>query len=502
MLAAHACWLFMRDKDAVNRFYGPQTLDEEIAAETGGVGAPEQGGAVINAAEIFIGFSLMLALMFLGLHVATAMFVTAILGAALYLGAPAVYQFGRQLWAATEDYVLLSIPLYILLGEILVRGGATDKMYQSLADWLNPLPGGLLHTNIGASALFSAVSGSSVATAATISTIALPAFKTRKYDQRLVLGSIAAGASLGNLIPPGIAFLVYGAMTNTSAGRLYAAGVIPGAIMMLLFMATIVLIALLRPNLMGAPEPAAPMRERLGRLVHLGAPLVVFIVVMGSIYTGWATVTESAALGVMVVLPIAWLYGKLSVRMLHECFRATMRLTAMSMLILAVAFYLNFVLGLLGVTQSLAVAGAGDRRVAHAAPLGAGDLLPRARDLLRDPADAGRHGADPFPVRRRGRHRSGVLRRVHRADVRDLADQPADRHDALRDPGRARRRLDQRGLPGHPAVLPQHDRHDGDPHPLPRDRAVAAAALVRMTPPDTQGNLARITVPIPPRRSM
>lgn len=309
---------------------------------------------MINAAEIFIGFSLMLALMFLGLHVATAMFVTAILGAALYLGAPAVYQFGGQLWAATEDYVLLSIPLYILLGEILVRGGATDKMYQSLADWLNPLPGGLLHTNIGASALFSAVSGSSVATAATISTIALPAFKTRKYDQRMVLGSIAAGASLGNLIPPGIAFLVYGAMTNTSAGRLYAAGVIPGAIMVLLFMATIVLIAFLRPNLMGAPEPAAPMRERLGRLVHLGAPLVVFVVVMGSIYTGWATVTESAALGVMVVLPIAWLYGNLSVKMLHECFRATMRLTAMSILILAVAFYLNFVLGLLGVTQSLA----------------------------------------------------------------------------------------------------------------------------------------------------
>jgi C4-dicarboxylate transporter, DctM subunit len=125
--------------------------------------------------------------------------------------------------------VLLSIPLYILLGEILVRGGATDRMYHSLADWLNPLPGGLLHTNIGASALFSAVSGSSVATAATISTIALPAFKHRGYDQRLVLGSIAAGASLGNLIPPGIAFLVYGAMTNTSAGRLYAAGCCPAS---------------------------------------------------------------------------------------------------------------------------------------------------------------------------------------------------------------------------------------------------------------------------------
>jgi C4-dicarboxylate transporter DctM subunit len=308
---------------------------------------------VISPLEIGIGFVLMMVLMFMGLHVATTMFATAILGGVLYLGMPAVLAVGGQFWAANEDYVLLSIPLYILLGEILVRGGATGKMYQSLADWLTFLPGGLLHTNIGASALFSAVSGSSVATAATISTVALPAFKTRKYDQRMVLGSIAAGASLGNLIPPGIAFLIYGAMTNTSAGRLYAAGVMPGIIMTALFMLTIVVIARLRPDLMGVENASAPMVEKLGRLKHLLAPLVVFTVVMGCIYTGWATVTESAALGVVVVLPIAWAYGHLSVKMLHEAFRATLRLTAMSLLILTAAFYLNFVLGLLGVTQTI-----------------------------------------------------------------------------------------------------------------------------------------------------
>ncbi len=308
---------------------------------------------MIGATEITVGFGIMLVLMFTGLHVATTMFLTAILGGVMYLGTPAVLAVGNQFWAANEDYVLLSIPLYILLGEILVRSGATNKMYQSLADWLNFLPGGLLHTNIGASALFSAVSGSSVATAATISTVALPAFKTRKYDQRMVLGSIAAGASLGNLIPPGIAFLVYGAMTNTSAGRLYAAGVVPGIIMTLLFMACIIVIALLRPNLMGSREATAPLSEKLGRLKHLLGPVIVFTVVMGCIYTGWATVTESAALGVVTVLPIAWAYGGLSVRLLHESFRATLRLTAMSLLILTAAFYLNFVLGLLGVTQTV-----------------------------------------------------------------------------------------------------------------------------------------------------
>jgi C4-dicarboxylate transporter DctM subunit len=289
----------------------------------------------------------------LGLHVAVAMFLVALLGATLYLGPPLVAAFGTQLWGAMEDYVLLSIPLYILLGEILVRSGSTDRLYRSLADWLNFLPGGLLHTNIGASAVFSAVSGSSVATAATISTVALPSFRKRRYDTRLVLGSIAAGASLGNLIPPGIALIVYGAMTNTSVGQLYAAAVVPGIVMTVLFMGTIILIALVRPDLVRQKEVADPLRERLKRLVDLLPPFVIFGIIMGSIYTGWATVTESAALAVVVALPIAAFYGRLSIRMLHDCFVATANLTAMSMLILAVAFYLNFVMGLLGVTPAL-----------------------------------------------------------------------------------------------------------------------------------------------------
>ena len=309
---------------------------------------------MIGPMEVLVGLALMLGLMFIGLHVGTAMFAVGLIGATIYFGAPAINAVGEQLWGASEDYLLLSIPLYILMGELLVRAGTTDKMYISLSDWLNRLPGGLLHTNIGASAMFSAVSGSSVATAATISTVALPTFRHRKYDQRLVLGSIAAGASLGNLIPPGIAFIIYGAMTNTSAARLYVAGVIPGAIMTVLFIATILSIALWKPQLAGGRERSVPLRQRLVRSVHLLGPLVVFGVVMGSIYTGWATVTESAALGVIVVLPIVALYGKLSIALLHDCFRSTLRLTAMTTLILIGALYLNFVLAMLGVPQALA----------------------------------------------------------------------------------------------------------------------------------------------------
>jgi tripartite ATP-independent transporter DctM subunit len=309
---------------------------------------------MIGVTEAGLGFLLMVGLLFLGLHVATSMFAVAILGAVLYLSPALVNAVGNQLYAAMEDYVLLSIPLYILLGEILVRSGSTDRLYRSLSDWLNPLPGGLLHTNVGASAIFSAVSGSSVATAATISTVALPSFRKRRYDERLVLGSIAAGASLGNLIPPGIAFIVYGAMTNTSVGQLYAAGVVPGAVMTVLFMGTIVLIALLRPGSVQAREERVPWRQRLAHSLHLLPPLVIFGIIMGSIYTGWATVTESAALAVVASLPIAAMYGRLSIPLLHESFCATANLTAMSVLILAFAFYLNFVLGLLGVTNALA----------------------------------------------------------------------------------------------------------------------------------------------------
>ena len=308
---------------------------------------------MIGVAETAIGFVLLVGLLFLGLHVATARFAVAALGAVIYLSPALIDAAGMQFWSAMEDYTLLAIPLYILLGEILVRSGSTDRLYRSLADWLNPLPGGLLHTNVGASAVFSAVSGSSVATAATVATVALPSFRKRRYDERLVLGSIAAGASLGNLIPPGIALIVYGALTNTSVGQLYAAAVIPGVVMTLLFMATIIAIALAKPDLVRQKEVLDPLFVRLKRLVDLLPPLVIFTIIMGSIYTGWATVTESAALAVVAALPIAAFYGKLNVRMLHDSFVATAQLTAMSMLVLACAFYLNFVLGLLGVTPAL-----------------------------------------------------------------------------------------------------------------------------------------------------
>ena len=193
--------------------------------------------ADISVTAVGLGFVLLIVLIGLGLHVAFVMFFLSLIGAVAYIGLPVALEYGTQYWSANNNFVLVSVPLFILMGELLVRGGFTDKMYRSLSDWLAPLPGGLLHSNIGASALFAAVSGSSVATAATIGTVALPAFRERGYQPRLVLGTIAAGATLGILIPPSINMIIYGAMTNTSVGKPYAAGVMPFLLTMLVLVA-------------------------------------------------------------------------------------------------------------------------------------------------------------------------------------------------------------------------------------------------------------------------
>lgn len=308
---------------------------------------------MIDLVGATIGFIVMLGLMFIGLHVGIAMLATGVLGAIVYFGSPILLSFGTNLWAVMNDFLLTTIPLFVLLGELLLRAGITRNMYDSLSDWLSRLPGGLLHTNIGACATFSAVSGSSVATAATIGTVALDEFKRRDYHEPLVLGSIAAGATLGILIPPSVNLIIFGALTNTSIGKLFAAGIIPGLMLTLLFMLIIVIAVLLRPGLAERVTTRAPRAERLRRLRHLLPPLAIFVVVMGAIYGGWATPTEAAALGVVLAFGFAWGNGALSFTMLHGAFIATIKTSAMLFLIITAAFFLNFIVGVLGVPQAM-----------------------------------------------------------------------------------------------------------------------------------------------------
>lgn len=314
---------------------------------------PLREAAVIDFGTAFIGFLIMLAMMLMGISIAASLFLTAAMGALIYLGLPTLMSFGNTMWGALNDFILTCIPLFILLGEILVRAGVTDRMYRSLSGWLSRLPGGLLHTNIVSCSIFAAISGSSVATAATIGTVALPALEERKYDEKLVLGSIAAGGTLGILIPPSINMIVYGAITNTSIGKLFIAGIVPGLMLAAMFMIAIVVFCVIRPSLAGVKEDLPPLSQRLLALCDLIPPGLVFFVVMGGIYMGWATPTEAAAIGVVMSLLVAAWYRKLSFAMLHESFLAATRTTAMVLLIILGAFFLNYVVGILGVPQAV-----------------------------------------------------------------------------------------------------------------------------------------------------
>lgn len=310
----------------------------------------------MTATAVIAGFVIMLVLIFMGMHVATALFLTGLLGGVIYLGIPTISQFGIVTWGVQNSFILTAVPLYILLGEILLRSGVTERMYASLSDWTGQLPGGLLHTNIIACSLFSAVSGSSVAAAATIGTVALPAFQRRRYSERLVLGSITAGGTLGILIPPSIAMIIYGAITDTSIGTLFVAGVVPGVLLALLFMVTIVTACLINPSWgdTDSRQIQTPLRDRLRRLIDMIPILVIVVVVLGGIYLGWATPTESASLGVLAALAIAASYRKLTLKLLYDSFAAMLRTTGMLMLIIVGAFFLNFVISILGIPQTMA----------------------------------------------------------------------------------------------------------------------------------------------------
>lgn len=306
-----------------------------------------------------LGFALLLLLLFIGLHIAVALFAVAVLGAWWFFDDAMLRPFGTMMWGTLNNFLLVAIPLFVLMGEVLVRGGVTERMYRALSDWLRPLPGGLLHTNILASTVFAAISGSSVATAATIGTVAFPTFRSQGYSERWVAGTVASGATLGILIPPSINLIIYGAITNTSIGALFTAGILPGLILAGLFMGIIAVWAVIDPSIAGPRGALAPWADRKRRLFDLLPPMGIFVLVMGSIYGGFATPTEAAAVGVLAALLLVGASRKLTWPLLRDAMLATTVTTAMTLLILIAAFYLNFILGVLGVpaTVSAFVAG-------------------------------------------------------------------------------------------------------------------------------------------------
>ncbi len=295
---------------------------------------------------------ILIALLILSVPVAATLIVLALLLDELFSPFPLFRAMGDVLWTASDSFLLIAIPLFILLGEILVRTGIAKGTYRSLESWLSWLPGGLLHANIGTATLFSATSGSSVATAATIGTVAIPQGKEMNYDPKLFTGSIAAGGTLGIMIPPSINLIVYGFLTETSIPRLFAAGLLPGLLLATLFITGTALICLWKPSL-GGPSVSHTWAERISGLRNLVPVLILFAIVVGSIYTGLATPTEAASLGVLGAMAIALAMGKLSVAVILEALDGTMKTTGMIMLIIMASYFLNFVLASAGVTREL-----------------------------------------------------------------------------------------------------------------------------------------------------
>jgi len=295
---------------------------------------------------------ILLTLIALSIPVAAALGWLGLILAQLYSRMPVHRAIGDMSWQTSTEFLLVAIPMFVMLGEILLRSGVAAKMYDAMVKWLSWLPGGLMHSNIGSCALFAATSGSSVATAATIGTVAEPEMRKHGYNEPLFLGTIAAGGTLGILIPPSINLIVYGLLTNTSVSELYLAGFMPGFLLAALFMATVAIACIFKPK-WGGNRIRYSWRDRFASLINLVPPVLIFLVVVGSIYAGWATPTEAASLGVVAALILAASHRRLSLSMLQAVFKGTMRTTGIIMLIIVAAVFLNFVLATIGLTTQL-----------------------------------------------------------------------------------------------------------------------------------------------------
>ncbi|MBP6771173.1 MAG: TRAP transporter large permease [Reyranella sp.] len=299
-------------------------------------------------------FTLLVVLVGISLPVAVALGLMAYVLSERYAFFPMTGAIGELAWNSSNDFILIAAPMFIMMGELMHRSGMSERLFAALTPWFARIPGRLIHTNVAASAIFAATSGSSVATAATIGTVAIPNMDKGGYNRPLFLGSIAAGGTLGILIPPSINMIIYAVLTDTSVADLYAAGFIPGFMLAGLFSLMVLALCLFRPQWAGPRQDTSNLwQERISGLKNLLPPLGLFLVVVGSIYAGIATPTEAAALGLMATLGLVAANGQLTVPVLLRAFEGTVRTTCMVMLIVIAAFFLNFVMVSIGLVKAI-----------------------------------------------------------------------------------------------------------------------------------------------------
>ncbi|HEY5898024.1 MAG TPA: TRAP transporter large permease subunit [Burkholderiales bacterium] len=289
-----------------------------------------------------------------GVWIALTLLAVGWIAMVFFTQSPAGPLMATTTWGSSTSWALTALPLFIWMGEILFRTRISEDMFKGLAPWMAPLPGRLMHCNVFGCGIFAAISGSSAATAATIGRITIPELLKRGYDERMAIGSLAGAGTLGLLIPPSIIMIVYGVAADVSIARLFVAGVIPGIVLMLLFAGYIVAWALLNPRKTPAREERTTLGEKLYAARNLIPAILLIVAVIGSMYTGIATPTEAAAIGVIGALILAAIGRSLTWQSFSDSVMGATRTSCMIAFILAGAAFLTVAMGFTGVPRIMA----------------------------------------------------------------------------------------------------------------------------------------------------
>ncbi len=289
-----------------------------------------------------------------GVWVGLALMGVAWVGMELFTSRPVGDVMLTTIWTASSSWTLTALPLFIWMGEILYRTRLSEDMFKGLAPWMAGLPGGLVHTNIVGCTVFAAVSGSSAATLTTVGKMSIPELRRREYPEPMIIGTLAGAATLGLMIPPSLTLIVYGVTINESISKLFFAGIMPGLVLAAMFMAYVAITSRVSKQWNPAQEPPLTMGQRLANSRFLLPVICLILVVIGSMYLGYATATEAAAFGVIGGLILAASQGSLSWQTFTESLMGATRTSAMIALILAGAAFLSLSMGFTGLPRGLA----------------------------------------------------------------------------------------------------------------------------------------------------
>lgn len=297
---------------------------------------------------------LLFALLASGVWVAFSLMAVGMAALAIFSEAPLGEVMATTVWGASNGWALAALPLFIWMGEILFRSRLSEDMFTGLSPWLTHLPGRLLHVNILGCGIFAAVSGSSAATAATIGKMSIPELARRGYPQSMMLGTLAGSATLGLLIPPSIILIVYGVATEQSIARLFIAGVLPGLMLVSLFIGYVIVWSLLHKDAIPAGEENYTFAEKMSASKSLIPVLLLILGVIGSIYSGIASPTDAAAVGVVLALVLSWYTGSLTKQNFLDSLMGATKTSSMIAFILAGAAFLTVAMGFTGIPKVLA----------------------------------------------------------------------------------------------------------------------------------------------------